>query len=72
MARSFVPLALPEIGPTGAKAQPLHPARQRGKLGVLLHPCELDLASRTVPVLAHDDLGDALVIRLRIVIFVSI
>jgi hypothetical protein len=45
---------------------------QRGELGVLLHPGELDLARRTVPVLAHNDLGDALVIRLRIVIFVSI
>jgi hypothetical protein len=45
---------------------------QRGELGVLLHPGELDLAGRTVPVLAHEDLGDALVIRFRIVILVSI
>ena len=45
---------------------------QRGKLGVLLHPRKLDLAGRTVPVLAHNDLGYALVIRLGIVIFISI
>src|SRR5215217_3452725 len=50
----------------------LYPAGQRAELGVLLHPGELDLAGRTVPVLAHDDLGDALVIGFRIVIFISV
>jgi hypothetical protein len=40
----------------------LNPARQRGELSVLLQPRKLYLARRPVPVLAYDDLGDALVI----------
>src|ERR687898_793431 len=50
----------------------LHPPSQGGELGVLLHPGELDLAGRTVAVLADDDLGDALVIRVRVVVFVAV
>jgi hypothetical protein len=34
-----------------ARPEPLRSARQRGELGVLLQPCELDLARRPVPVL---------------------
>src|SRR3712207_4881887 len=39
----------------------LHPSGERGELGVLLHPGELNLAGRAVAVLADDDLGDTLV-----------
>src|SRR5215210_6900755 len=43
-----------------------------GELGVLLHPGELDLACGSVAVLADDDLGYALVVRVRVVVLVAV
>src|SRR5215216_7303151 len=50
----------------------LHSSGEGGELGVLLHPGELDLAGRTVAVLADDDLGDALVVGVGVVVLVAV
>src|SRR5918998_5968812 len=47
-------------------------AGERGELGVLLQPCELDLARRPVAVLAHDDLGYALVVGVGVIVLVAV
>src|SRR5215210_1296560 len=57
---------------SAARAGKALAAGEGGELGVLLEPGKLHLARRSVAVLADDDLGDALVVGVRIIIFISI